>query len=366
MLKLTQREIDLLHSKNGSREIKFRHDLLNYEESKIGELTCLGGSLGLNSLAQIKRKGNFNFKENEFKDVDWLNDKVQPFMLLKDGDSWIEYPLGVFLISSPGRRPTGGIIERQTECYDSTLILLEDKFDNRYLIRKGTNYIDAITNLINGAGIWKTNITKNTGTLNIDKEFEIGTSRLEAINELLKELNYTSVWVDEMGYITSSNYILPELRGVDYSYMDNEMSVRITDSSIEELDLFSVPNKFIVVASNPEVQIPLASRYTNSNPNSITSTVNRRRIITTFREVDDVLNQSVLDEYTKRIAYEASSVFGKFVFDTAIMPHHTYMDSLFCEHKALEINDQFIETGWEMELSGGGKMSHNCRRVIQI
>ncbi len=26
-----------------------------------------------------------------------------------------------------------------------------------------------------------------------DKEFEIGTSRLEAVNELLKEINYTSI-----------------------------------------------------------------------------------------------------------------------------------------------------------------------------
>lgn len=366
MIRLSQKEIDLLHAKHGTREIKFRHDLLNYEESKIGELTCLGGNLGLNSLAQIKRKARFTFKENEFKDIDWLNDKVQPFMLLKDGDSWIEYPLGVFLISSPGRKPTGGLIERQTECYDSTLILLEDKFDNRYLIRKGTNYIEAITNIINDAGIWKTNITKSFGTLNIDKEFEIGTSRLEAANELLKELNYTSIWVDEMGYLTSSDYILPEIRGIDYSYIENEMDIRLTDTSTEELDLFSVPNKFIVVASNPEIAVPLTSNYTNKNPNSVTSTVNRKRIITDFREIDDVLNQVTLDEYTKRIAYEASSVYGKFVFDTAIMPHHTYMNSLFCEHKKLEINSQFIETSWELELKAGGKMNHNCRRVIQI
>lgn len=322
MIRLSKNEIDLLHAKNGTREIKFRYDLLNYEESKIGELTCLGGNLGLNSLAQIKRKGQLKFKEDEFKDVDWLNDKVQPFMLLRNGDEWIGYPLAVFLISSPGRKPTGGIIERQAECYDSTLTLQEDKFDNRYLIRKRTNYVDAITNIINDAGIWKTSITKSQGQLNVDKEFEIGTSRLEAVNELLKELNYTSLWVDEMGYLTSSNYILPELRGVDYSYIDDDMSIIITDSSVEELDLFSVANKFIVVASNPEIEVLLSSSYINKNPNSVTSTINRRRTITDFREIDDILDQSTLDEYTKRIAYEASSIFGKFIFDTAIMPHH--------------------------------------------
>lgn len=366
MIKLSQKEINLLHAKHGTREIKFRYDLLNYEENKIGELTCLGGNLGLNSLAQIKRKAKLNFKENEFKDVDWLNNKIQPFMLLKNGEQWIEYPLGVLHISSPERKTINGRIERQTDCYDSTLTLLEDRLDSRVLIKKGTNYIEAITSIINDAGIRKTNITKSNGELNTNKEYEIGTNRLDIANELLKELNYTSIWVDEMGYLTSSPYILPEQRESDYSYIENDISIRLADSSVEELDLFSVPNKFIIVASNPDIEIPLTSIYVNENASSKTSTVNRRRVISDFREVDDVLNQATLDQYTKRIAYETSSVFGKFSFDTIIMPHHTYMNSLLCEHKQLEVNSKFIETSWEMELNSGGKMNHNCRKVIRI
>lgn len=84
-----------------------------------------------------------------------------------------------------------------------------------------------------------------------------------------------------------------------------------------------------------------------------------------FREVDDIASQSILDEYVRRIAY-SSSVYGKFAFDTAIMPHHSYMDSLFCEHSDLGIKSKYIETSWDMELKAGGRMNHNCRRVIQI
>ena len=95
MIRLENEIIDMLHNNRG---ISFRYDLLDYNEVKIGELTSLGGTLGLNSLAQIKRQGNFKFKENELQDVDWLNDKVQPVFIL-NGE--YEFPLGVFMISSP-------------------------------------------------------------------------------------------------------------------------------------------------------------------------------------------------------------------------------------------------------------------------
>lgn len=119
------------------------------------------------------------------------------------------------------------------------------------------------------------------------------------------------------------------------------------------------------MATNPEIE-PLVSRFTNDNAGGPTSTINRRRTIVDYREVDDIANQGVLDEYTRRIAYEASNVFGKVVFETAIMPHHSYMDAIFCEHTGLGIKNKYIETSWEMDLKAGGKMKHSARRVIQL
>lgn len=359
MIKLEKDIINMLHS---NREVSFRYDLLNYNETKTGELTSLGGNLGLNSLAQIKRKGKFQFKEDELKDVDWLNDKVRPVFIL---NKKYEFPLGVFMISSPTRSLGKKSIFREVECFDTSLVLLEDKFDTRYRILKGTNYVTAITQIISSAGIWKINIPFIDAKIKTDKEFEIGTSKLEAVNYLLQEINYTSIWVDELGNFTSNPYILPNDRVVEYTYKNDDMSIIIPDSSIEEIDLFSVPNKWVIVATNPETE-PLVSRYTNDNGGSPTSTVSRRRTIVDFREVDDIASQSILDDYVRRIAYEASNVFGKFIFDTAIMSHHSYMDCLYCEHTDLGIKNKYIETSWEMQLKANGKMSHSARRVIQI
>lgn len=359
MIKLDENIKKMLH---GNRQISFRYDLLNYDEVKIGELTSLGGTLGLNSLAEIKRTGTFQFKENEFKDIDCLNDKVQPVFIL---NGKYEFPLGVFMISSPTRAISKQQIIRAVECYDTSLVLKEDKFDSRYRIVKGTNYVTAIVQILNSAGIRKINIPYADYTIKIDKEFEIGTSKLEAVNSLLDEINYTSIWVDEMGNFTSNPYVLPNDREVEYAYRNDDMSIILPDTAQEEIDLFSIPNKWVVVATNPETD-PLVSKYANDNPLSPTSTVNRRRNIVDYREITDTASQSILDEYVRRIAYEASNVYGKFIFETAIMPHHSYMGCLYCEYTKLDIANKYIETSWEMELKAGGKMTHNTRRVIQI
>ncbi len=355
---------DQLHSRTGSRTTKFRFDLLNRYNIKIGELTAQpSGTITLNSLAQIKRTGQFTFKENEIKDIEWLNDRVQPFLLLKMFDGkWIEWPLGIFLMSSPIRQEDSKIM-RSVDAYDLSLILLEDKFISRYRIAAGTKYIDAIHTILNSAGIWRINITGFNSALNIDKEFEIGVSKLEAVNTLLKEINYTSLWVDENGYFTARPYVLPKKREAEYSYKNNEISV-IEPGVSEELDIFNIPNVWVVAVSNPE-RPALVSTYINDLSTSKTSTINRDRNIVDFREIDDIANQETLDNYVKRIANEANQVYQKFIFSTAVMPHHTYLDCLFIEHSGFGIADKYIEANWTINI-GEGNMQHTCRRVVEI
>lgn len=363
----TDKEImNQLHLKSGNRTVKYRYDLLNKQEIKIGELQSLGGKVGLTSLAQIKRRGNFSFKESELNDVDWLNDRVQPFFMLKmDDGNWIEYPLGIYLISSPTRLAKLNGVYREVEAYDTSLVLLENKLSRRMLIQQGTRYTVAIIRMLNDIGIWKINIPSYAARIKTDKEYEIGVSILEIANELLKEINYTSICLDENGYITANRYEAPDDREAEYSYKDDELSIIQKDTAIEERDLFAIPNHFVIVATNPE-EMPLVSRYSNTRKSSITSIPSRGRTIVDYRELDSIANQEALDDYTKRIAYEASNTYGKFIFNTANMPHHSYLDCLYCEHTALDISNKYIETSWEMDLVEGGTMSHTSRRVIQL
>ena len=360
MLKLTD---DIKRQLHSDRTISFRYDLLDFNNNRIGELTSKGGSISFNSLAEIKRSGNFIILDEDYKHVDWINSRIQPVMILNNEH---EFPLGVFLINSPSKKIINGVIHREIEAYDASLILVEDKFENRFIVPKGANYVTAITQILNSAGILNVNIQNSDLVLNTAREWEIGTPKLEVVNQLLSEMNYTSLWVDEVGYFRADPYILPTFRDVEYEYRNNEISIIKRNTSEEEIDLFSVPNKFIVVATNPETDEAMVARYTNDNVDSPTSTLSRRRSIVDHRFINDIPNQATLEEYVRRIAYEATNVFGKFYFQTALMPHHSYSDCLYIVHDELDVEDKFIETGWDMELVAGGSMTHNCRRVINI
>lgn len=359
-----QQVIDQLHMTKGSNLIKFRYDLLDYAENKKATLnTVESGEIRMNALADIKRTARITLKENTL--INWLSDKIQPFFMLRMPDGgWCEWSLGIFLLCSPSRYDRDNGIYREIECYDGLQVLIDDKFDTRYTIKQGSNYITAVTNILASSGITKCNLEQTSLTLPADVEFEPGTIKLEVINTLLTEINFTSLWVDEWGFFTASKYRSPQQRAADYSYKDDSLSI-LSRGMTEELDLFNIPNKWVVVSSNPET-IPLTSIYTNSNPDSITSTINRQRTIVNYQTLDKIADQTSLDEYTKKLAFEASQVYGNVKFQSALMPHHSYFDVLNLTYSRLDINEKYSELGWVMPLQAGSLMTHTVRKVINI
>src|SRR5690554_774178 len=158
--------MDCLHGRSGSRgKVTFRYELLSKEDVKLGELQAQPGRVVMNSLAEIKRTAVFQITEQEGKDIDWLNDRIRPVFCLTMPDGGIaEWPLGVFILSSPIRKDENKQVKRSIEAYDSSLILKEDKFTDRYTIAAGTKYTEAIIDILNAAGIWKVNIIDHPGT----------------------------------------------------------------------------------------------------------------------------------------------------------------------------------------------------------
>jgi hypothetical protein len=358
-----QEIIDALHGKYGQRHFKFRYDLLDKDDRKIGELdTVESGEVLMDSLSSIKRTAKFRLKDRG--EINWLSDRIQPFALLRmrDGE-YIEFPLGIFLLSSPTRKDENKSVYRDVEAYDGLLILRDDKFDTRYTVTAGTNYRQAVIDILTSAGITKHNIEQTDKALPVDMEFEPGKEKLEAINELLTAINYTPIHVDVYGYFTSMTYRSPSIRAAEYTYKDDELSI-IYPGMEEELDLFNVANRWVVVCSNAEQS--LMSTYTNNNPNSPTSTVNRGRTIVDYREVTDIADQQSLDAYVQRIAFEASQVYGKLTFETALNPLHDYMDVLEIDYSPLGIKGKYSETGWTMPLKAGARMKHEVRKVVSI
>lgn len=347
-----------------NREIKFEYDLLDKNDKKIGVIDEVSGSYSFTADAEIKGAGSFLINEKYAKDIDFLSERIKPYYNLKMGHEWIRWGQGIYLASSPNRNEQNGGIYRNIEAFDKSLILKEDMTENRYYITKGTAYTDVIRELVLSTGIEKISIQESELALSIDKEYEIGTSKLDIINDLLNAINYNSVYFDENGFCMIRKYITPKERKYDFEYTTNANSI-ITYGSSETLDVFQVPNKFIRYVENPESDY-LISSFVNNRANNKLSTVSRGRTITDIQAVSDIADQSTLDEYVKKIASERSQVFGGIKFNTIQMPHHTFLDCLHIKNTSLGIAEKMIETGWSINTELNGLMTHTCKKVVEL
>jgi hypothetical protein len=347
-----------------NRVTKYEYDLLDKYDRKIGTIDEIGGSYSFDSNAEIKGTARFTLNEKKLKEIDFLSERIKPYFCLKMGKTWLKWGQGVFLLSSPNRQEQNGGIYRDIEAYDKGLILKEDCVDNRYFIAKGTRYTDAVRTLILSTGINKISIQESDLVLSVDKEYPIGTSKLDIINDLLISINYNSVYFNADGFCMVRPYINPKDRAYEFEYVTDKKSI-VEYGSEETLDAFSIPNKFVRYVENPEADY-LTSTFVNDKASNKLSTIYRGRTITDIRAVTDIADQATLDAYVKRVATEKSLVFGGIIFPSAVMPHHSFLDCLYVRNTTLGVSEKFIETSWSIDASPNGRMTHTCKKVVEL
>ncbi len=336
------------------RILKFRYLLLDKNDVFKKELSCIEScSISYSSLTRLKSSATIVMREDS--DVDYFNDHIKPICVL-DG---VEYPMGIFLISSPNRNLSVKTT-RSITLYSKLHVLENDKVLERYYVPHGTNVVYECRRIL---GDYLVNITESTKTLNADKEWEIGTEKIAIINDLLATINYTSLRVDGDGYYVAEPYVSPTDRGTEFIYEPSVDSILMRDMT-EELDLFDVPNVVIRYTNNADINPPLRAVYENNNASSPTSTVNRGRVIVDAAEVTDVADLETLTAVCKKDAYELTDKYSHVEFQTAINPQHGYMNCILL--KSYDINDKYMETSWSIDCKVGGKMKHTCRKVVNI
>jgi hypothetical protein len=286
----------------------------------------------------------------------------------KDGpysDSrFAEWPLGVFLLSTPGRAiDASRTVTRSIEAYDQLQALSDDLVVNRTTATSGDLYTTTITGLLSGYAI---NVAPSTKALPASRDWEPGTSKLTIINDLCSSINYEGVFFDEYGTAVVRPYVSPADRATEFVYRDDADSVQMPEVT-ETIDLFGVANKWVLVVSDAD-RVALTSTVTNDDPASATSTVNRGRTIVDFRTEQDAADQATLDDLVERIALEASQIYATVEFTTALMPFHSHSDVYTFAHDGLVFEEKFNETSWELPLTvaPGQDMRHSIRRVVNV
>lgn len=342
-----------------NRTVAFRYEVYR-GGAYYSELQAIGApSIRMTASGEIKMALSGTFALNPA--VDFLTDTLRPKMIL-DGKT---YPLGEFYATTVPTVYADGTARLQLEAYDGCLILQQATLENLTTYARGRRYTDVIQEILSGAGVERVIVEESSETLQSDRaDWEIGTSLLKVINDLLAEINYNSIYFDLEGNAKIRKRSQPALVDVTVTYESGETSLISSDCTTAQ-DTYTAYNVFVVLVSSPDFSVPMRAVSVNDDPGSPLSTVRRgRRIVAPVVKLDNIASQTALQEYADNLRLRSMSVGETVSFVTANNPIHSVGEILSLRHPKLA--GIFEETEWSMDLSYDGQMEHKATRTTLL
>lgn len=254
-------------------------------------------------------------------------------------------------------------------CYSTLCPLSTDKIERRLFIPLGTNAVAEVKRILVNyeMPVFIEDCRKATTE---DKDYEIGTSYITIINDLLKSVGYTLLHVDEYGNYRAEQECLPEDRTPTrfFDTTDEQSVVEIDISS--SIDMFNVHNVFVCYTNSADIDY--SATYENSNPDSPTSTANAYRnilpesVTVSIDESEGNLEARYYDalySQCKKNAANEIKGYRNIEFKTPIYTP-IFQECIQLDHPAVLAN--VIESGYHIDLETGGSMTHTTYQVIPI
>lgn len=340
----------------GFRKVSYRYVAMRNGVEYM-PLQAIGSpSITMSSVAEIKRSMSGSFIVPE--QVDLLTDMIKIFMVA-DGE---EAPLGEFVVRSATNH-YGETKYTQVEAYDASVKVKNTYISERVYIPAGTSYNDAIGAQLIACGIERVIIDNPGKNIVTNREdWDIGTSRIKIINDLLSEINYRSLWFDNNGYARVSKYITPSVDAATKVYKADSVSI-ISDECSKSLDVFNAYNAFTVAVSNADYGIVLMAYAYNEDPGSATSIqrIGLRQAPVEF--LSNIADAQALQKYVNNVRDKSKISTETVTWHTANTPHEVG-EIVIIDHPNLR--GIFEETEWTMQLAVGAQMMHKGKRVVYI
>ena len=294
--------------------------------------------------------------------MDYLRDELQPVLII-DG---AEHPLGVYRVGSMRPRTNAaGVTWDSITAYDRAVLLKWAALEQREFWAAGTPYLQIVQELLTRAGIRMAIVEDSPAVLATDREdWDIGTTFIKIINTLLREINYKPLWFDPDGAARVQAYVPPSAAVLQHIYRDGDAVKVLGPSYGSEMDVFDAPNVFIGILENPEYPEPLVKTAVNDAPASRISTVSRGIRIPSVFMVDNIADETALQDYVDRVRDESMRTSEFVDIETVSLGGHGVGDMIGLQLG--ELSGIFREKSWTLTMALGAMMSHTLERVVVI
>lgn len=324
----------------GERTVTWRFELLDRDERPIGTLDGVdGGSVDWTANASVKGGGQLELADVG-QQIDWLNCRIRPVCTI-DGYSE-DVPVGVWLPAAPTESWTATGRTWTVDLLDKATILDTDVWSDlgtgqaaTYSAPAGAVVTSLVRELIETTGESAPAIEDDPASLTRAMVWEIGTSRLRIINDLLDAAGFFSLWVDMAGQFRATRYTSPSDRPPRFEavgpFQVGDTALWSPDFSVER-DIFAVPNRVVAIAQGDGEDEAMTSEATNTNPDSPFSFDARGRWITVVETDVEAVDQQALDLYATRRLETLTSV------SAALPVQHVWLPGLAVNETVRVVN----------------------------
>lgn len=324
----------------------------------FGELYAIGApSLRMSDSSAIKMSLSGQFARDD--SLNLLTDRIRPELVI-DGDAT---PLGIYLPATVSLSEDESTESMQIQAYDQCWLVRDTKTEELVLFQAGTNYITLIRSILASCGIALIVSQSTEAVLAEDRQdWDIGTSYLTIVNQLLGEINYNPLWFDNSGFAVLEPASEPTAAKIKNVLDSSSVKSLLLPSIRQETDLYSAPNVFVCICSNADKDAPMVAKAENTNPQSPLSIARRGRRITSVISVDNIASQAELQAYADRLVYESMLYGERIQVQTALLPGFGVRDVTALHYG--DIMALTVERSWSMHLEAGGSMTHTLEKVV--
>ena len=339
----------------------FRIDILR-DYIKIGEAKTDSCRIRYDSTAECFRGLQTDIKKIELSagvsSFEMFSDRLRP-VLISNGT---EYPLGIYMIIAAPRSVAETHDYYSIEAYDETMILKQAKLEERLFLEAGTNYLDAIQEMLGELGFANIKADAYDAEVQTDVEFEIGASYLEIINTLLDAINYKHIHTDLSGYIMLLKESQPDSPSFTYSDLRDYRLIAPLEVGT---DIYDLPNVVVGIYSSPDLDAPMIFTKSNDDPQSVISTVRRGYKVVHIEEVRNASSYEDMQNYIEKIAFEAMQSAETVKFKSAVEGGHEAWCAVQLDTE--KIKGLYIEKNWQIEISPNRfEMDHTVERKVFV
>ena len=343
----------------GVRDFSLRYDILR-GQIKYAEARAVGpAAISMDIRRKIKQvfTGDLVLPNQ----MERLSGRLRPVLILNG----VEYPLGQFLLTTTRQIREGGRCFYRCEGYDLCFLAQRTRVEKRPFFPAGERYTDRIQALLQQCGIQSAIVEDSDEIFATDREdWEIGTTVLDIVNNLLDEINYQSLWFDAAGNARIGPVWEPSVNHIRHRYGPGQENgyALVKEAYEREDDLFNVCNVFVVQCENPDRKEMMQAVSVNDDPASALSVLRKGRVMAPPVKLDNIASQSALQRYADLLRWRSMAAQEITVIHTALNPVHQCGDILALEGDLAP--GVYEETGWAMELAPGGLMEHTLRRIL--